>query len=236
MAGLLAFTILAMTISGCTYALRDGVALYSRAQIEDKFKTMERADLEAAVAEATEADPEGVVRANTRTHLVRNDYGWLWVEDRIEYRKGLTVEVPATDDTAARTIKYRDNVLISRGTGLPSLIYGHANYQLFDLESGQPYARMRSRSAILSLIYWGEVVKPTARSIPLPDKMGPLSWEPSEYNYSVTRGTSLIWGLLAAGKKDGRAFAQVLWIPIPLWSTDPAPTPVDFQRGTVATD
>ncbi|MCC5875175.1 MAG: hypothetical protein JJU11_03045 [Candidatus Sumerlaeia bacterium] len=230
LAGSLALILAGTLATGCTYALKESPALYSYQQVEGKFLPLEKDTLEEAVSTALQEDSQGEVRGNSRYHISRNDWGWAWVEDRIEYRRGLTVEVPETDDEPARTIQYRDNVLLARGTGIPSLIFGKSDYHIYDRETGEAYARMRSTSAILSLIYWGEVIKPTARALPLPDTMGPLSWEPDQYNYTKSSGTALIWGLLAAGQKNGRAYAQVLWIPIPLWATEPTPDPVEFDR------
>lgn len=229
-AGSFALILAGTLAAGCTYALRESPTLYSHQQVKGHFLPIEEETLEEAVSTALASDPDGEVRGNSRYHISRNDWGWAWVEDRIEYRRGLSVEVPETDDDPAQTIQYRDNVLLARGTGIPSFILGKSDYHVYDRETGEPYARMRSRSAILSLIYWGEMIKPTGRAIPLPDTMGPLRWEPDQYNYTKTSGTSIIWGLLAGGQKNGRAYAQILWIPIPLWETDPTPDPVEFDR------
>jgi len=233
-AGLVVALPLTLALNGCTYLLRDGVDLYSRDQVADRFRTASAEELAEWRGRALEADPEGTVVGTQRVHLARNDYGWAWVDDRVEFRAGREVTLPATEEMPERTIKYRDNLLQSRQTGLPSILYGESEFTIHDLESGQPYARAWHQTALLYLYYRGGKEKPRDDHWVAPQKMGPLAWEIDQYNYTSTSGTALVWGLLAAGQKNGRAFAQVLWIPIPLWRTTPAPEPVTFERDAPA--
>jgi hypothetical protein len=233
-AGLFVALPLTLALNGCTYLLRDGVALYSRDQVAERFKPADAEELTQWRERALEADPEGTVVGTQRVHRARNDYGWLWVDDRVEFRAGREITLPATDDMPERTITYRDNVLKSRQTGLPAVIYGESEYQLHDLESGEPYARAWHQTALLYLYYRGGMEKPRDDKRVAPHTLGPLAWEVDQYNYTSTSGTALIWGLLAAGQKNGRAYAQILWIPIPLWRTTPAPEPVTFERDAPA--
>lgn len=225
LAGLILFGVASPLLAGCTFIYKSGNGLYTRAQLEDRLAAMAPAEVEDAVDRALAADPDGVSRGSFRVHVDRNDYPWLWAGRRVEYRAGRTVE---RDD---ETIAYRDNILTGTNTGILRVIYGQDDIDVYDRETGMGYARQRTRSAILNLIYWGEVIKPTAAMTPLPDRLGPLRWEVGEYDYTAVCGTALGWGLVGWGTKNGRAYGQLLWIPIPLWSAGEQPEGVIYEDG-----
>lgn len=230
LAGSILLGVLFPLLAGCTFLYQPGNGLYRWAQLEEQLGALEVGEVEELVERALADDPDGTPRGSFSTHLSRNDYPWLWAGRRVEYRAGHTVE---RDD---ETITYRDNVLRGTNTGIFRVIYGQDDVAVHDRETGKGYARQRTRSALLNLIYWGEVIKPTAAMTPLPDRLGPLRWEVEEYDYTAACGMALGWGVVAWGRKNGRAYGQLLWIPIPLWSAGEQPEGVRYERGVPPRD
>lgn len=199
----------ALTLGGCSYTLLEGNGLYSHGQVAEGFRTAFQSEMQEWENTARSADPTGTSRGVARVHRSGSTLGWLWIDRRVEYHDAIS--------------GFNDHVLVGRTPGLAGIVYGESDVALYDVLSREQFASHSTRHALFGSLYWGEVVKPGETSFPLPWNMPPLRHDPPGYTYTRTNGASLLWGVLAGGTKNGRAYGQILWIPIPLWSTGEQP-------------
>lgn len=112
----------------------------------------------------------------------------------------------------ARTVLHHDmerRVLMPFG---PSYHWAAA----YDAETGQTLAYKTSVSCLLNLIFYARITAPVDEVPPLLDRREPLS----DVKCTHRRAFCLGYGLVAGGVVNGRAYAQLLFFPIPLWSTN----------------
>lgn len=193
-----------VTMSGCSFLLQSGNGVYSHNQMADVFTIAPQFEMREWEAQARGADPQGKSDGVVRVHRSGSPLGWLWIDRRVEYHEGMA--------------NYNDHILVGRRPGLAGILYGETDVALYDVNTRRQFASHNSRHALFYILYWGDVIKAGETSFPLPWSMPPLSQDPTTYNYTRGSGVSLLWGVLAGGSKNGRAYCQILWIPVPLWS------------------
>lgn len=198
-----------LILGGCSYTLLHGNGLYSHDQVAEGFRTAHRSEIQQWENTARSADPDGRAHGVARVHRQDSTLGWLWLDRRVEFHDAIS--------------GFNDHILVGRTPGLAGIIYGESDVALYDVLGREQFASHSTRHALFGSLYWGEIVKPGETSFPLPWTMPPLRHDPSSYTYTRTNGVSVLWGVLAGGTKNGRAYGQILWVPIPLWSAGEQP-------------
>jgi hypothetical protein len=201
--------LLAVSASGCLFVFSDGTGRYSHGALVKELPPIEPEQVAALKAKAAAAQPEPEVLGNgTRVQRSVESWGWVLSQDRVVVR---------TPDGG----KDRPHIITAKSRGVPA-IWQTNEVQVYDAETGIQYANQSRGDYIFALLSTGMIIRPGDDPKVPPENLGPLKRHPEMLDYSRYTGTSLIWGLVAWGTKNGRSFGQVLWIPFAVGTAEPA--------------
>jgi len=130
-------------------------------------------------------------------------------------RKVMFCEPNEANKEVKRPLVKHDN-----GWGFLFPLFYTAKSFSYDCNTGECLSAERV-TCVTAVMFFHSFTKPTGGVIWfLPSDAFDNSKEVRDLQYDRMTSWSLGWGALATGTKTGRAYLQIVWIPIPLWSID----------------
>jgi hypothetical protein len=103
--------------------------------------------------------------------------------------------------------------------GISFPLFSLMNVSFYDAQTGECISRSKA-TILTTFIVYASATSPTGKG----GDVSPESLEKKiaidTVKYDHMSGWCLAWGVLAWGQKNNRAYFQIAWIPIPLWSWD----------------
>jgi hypothetical protein len=252
------FVLLPMLFCGCcNFASQEVNGVCSRAALEAYLPDRSPAEAERIRREAETSDVQLVFERGEyggyKAKLLRW-FSWnipfgpyhersFWNPDKERRVRSLSVEMDCWGTT-----------ILPFMTG----IFMAGDAKVYDYPGGDCLAYERfMRAGIIPLIAYEASVMPASQGSPMPgcpsvmspeslcrvsssldgvtqDRMdGCYAWSSSFFNqpkYERLTSYYFLCGLFAFGQKNERAYMQIAWIPIRLWSLEEEPTPLIFRR------
>ncbi len=221
-AGALLLAAVAWALPGCSFAYLDGNGPKSRDVYAAELPSASKAKLDAWKADAFRRHwlfrTQSVVRAKGYTMHTGASFPWATLAG-CESESTFIHPAPATE------VELRAVVSRAEGCGVLSILASKVWSRGHDYPSGE--CIMASHWTWLGgpLLVFGSDTEPASREGPQAGAKRPdwtsLRVPLKNLKYNRTTFVCLGLGLVAWGTRNGRAYAQLLWVPIPLWSVRP---------------
>ena len=197
-------------LTGCTFCALDGNGPMPRSSVASDLPTASASDLakwkgevESLPIKSTRA---GVWADHGYTANIGNSYNWDVLCGSGTMRTLLTPR-----DEGKRTVLQAQN-----RWGFFRPLFWTLDFKDMDAETGACLSREKATTLTLLFVH-ASALKPAT-----PDKKTPehLSKQKNldDVKYDKSSGMCIGAGLLGWGQKNNRAYFQLAWIPIPLWS------------------
>ena len=228
----LALVFCLLALSGCSWHGVTGNGVRSYEQVKPCLPTADRAQLEQWEKKAQQNEIQGQPE---RMRLA----GAFFIGSRLEgpfrgYRIHLSHKTSALpllwggstrwwdyweprSGHGARPLVHRG---LTRGFFYPVILARHW-YEAHALRATRPIALKSRCNALLGLISYSHFVVPQGprRSPADAGRIFYRATSPTDITFLHHRGFQLVYGLLGAADRNGRAYLQLLFFQIPLWST-----------------
>lgn len=210
----------AWAATGCTFARLEGNGPKSRALYSAELPTVAGARLERWEWAATRPHwllgGSSAVRA--KGYTVHSGASFPWALLAGPYHYTTFVEPSPEYEPKLRSVLWR-----VEGWGVLACLFQRTRSWWCEVPSGECIAAGRLMRLGGPLLTIESDLAPVTESAPKGDEAGPMDWTNrrralKDFRYNRTRCVSLALGLVAWGTRNGRAYAQLFWIPIPLGS------------------
>ena len=212
MAGLSGLLGLSLT-SGCTFCLLDGNGPLERSDVATDLPATGASELARLKGETQSLPirtPSSPVPEEFRGYTLKGGSSFNWDVLFGSARQRVLLQ---PNDADKRTLLATED-----RWGILRPLFWTADFKTLDAETGECLSREKG-TTVTSLIVHGSMRKPATSGKAKPEYQSKQK-SLNEVKYDTSSGTCIGWGLLAWGQKNSRAYFQIAWIPIPLWSVE----------------
>lgn len=211
---------LALGPAGCTFAFLEGNGPAGREACAARLPAASQEELAAWKADAFRRHWLLGTRSRVEAvgYTVHSGASFPWTALAGRANESTFVEPAPEHREELRSVVWRAD-----GCGVLGILATSVWSRWYEYPSGECF--MSSRWTFLGgpLLVFGSDVDAVPSEAPAEGKPKPPDWTSrrlalKDLKYNTTTFACLGLGLLACGSRNGRAYAQLLWVPVPLWS------------------